>query len=112
MDWDVHRSFPLSPPLPPTPALPGPPQARLFLRPLLATDTPLRWTIAVSVRGGGPSGQAGAAGLALARALQARAPELRPALRASGCLTVDARRRERKKPGRTRARRGRQWSKR
>ena len=57
-------------------------------------------------------GQAGAAKLALARAMQKFDPSLRPLLRMGGCLTVDPRRKERKKPGKTRARKSPQWSKR
>jgi len=87
-------------------------QRKAFLYPLLMTDSSLTWTIEAHVQGGGYMGQAQAGKLALARAIQDYAPHLRPALLAGECLTVDPRKKERKKPGLTRARRGRQWSKR
>ena len=87
-------------------------QRKEFLYPLLITDTPLVWDVEVRVEGGGFMGQAGAAKLGLARALQNARPSLRPLLLAGECLTVDPRQKERKKVGRTRARRSPQWSKR
>ena len=87
-------------------------QRKVFLYPLLITDTPLQWDIEVRVTGGGFMGQAGAARLALARAMQNYEPGLRDTLLTGECLTVDPRQKERKKVGRTRARRSPQWSKR
>lgn len=68
--------------------------------------------VKATVAGGGETGQAGAVRLAIARALLEFDPELRPALRARGLLTRDPRRVERKKPGRPKARKRFQFSKR
>nr|WP_170837328.1 30S ribosomal protein S9 [Actinopolyspora xinjiangensis] len=66
----------------------------------------------VNLRGGGPSGQAGALRMALARALVAYQPEDRPALKKAGMLTRDPRAKERKKYGLKKARKSPQYSKR
>ncbi|TDJ57180.1 MAG: 30S ribosomal protein S9 [Gemmatimonadetes bacterium] len=77
-----------------------------------ATDTLGAFDVKARVRGGGQSGQAGALRLAIARALL-RADEIhRLKLRAAGLLTRDARKVERKKPGRPGARKRFQFSKR
>lgn len=68
--------------------------------------------ISVIVRGGGISGQIQAICLGVARALVSLNPDLKSGLRKSGYLTVDARVKERKKPGLKRARRAPQWAKR
>lgn len=68
--------------------------------------------IVVRVNGGGISGQAGALRLAVARALVERDAEIRPLLRRHGLLTRDPRKVERKKPGRPKARKRFQFSKR
>ena len=81
-------------------------------RPLAVTETEGRYAIHVRVRGGGPSGQAGAIMLAIARAVLAEDEDRRGALRARGLLTRDARVVERKKPGRPKARKRFQFSKR
>ena len=81
-------------------------------RPLAATETEGRYSIHVRVRGGGPSGQAGAIMLAVARAVLAEDEDRRGTLRARGLLTRDARVVERKKPGRPKARKRFQFSKR
>ena len=62
--------------------------------------------------GGGPSGQAGALRLAIARALILVQPEDRPALKRAGFLTRDPRAVERKKYGLKKARKAPQYSKR
>ena len=62
--------------------------------------------------GGGPSGQAGALRLAIARALILVQPEDRPALKRAGFLTRDPRATERKKYGLKKARKAPQYSKR
>jgi small subunit ribosomal protein S9 len=80
--------------------------------PLKATDSDGIYDILVRVRGGGLTGQADAVQLALARALVDVDEEFRPALRARGYLTRDARVVERKKPGRPKARKRFQFSKR
>ncbi len=66
----------------------------------------------IRVHGGGNTGQAGACMQGIARALIRFDAELESALRETGCLTRDARMKERKKPGLHGARRGTQFSKR
>ncbi len=66
----------------------------------------------ITVDGGGPTGQAGACRLGIARALKAFDSELDEQLRHSGMLTRDGRMKERKKYGLRGARRGTQFSKR
>lgn len=65
-----------------------------------------------TVSGGGLSGQAGAVRHGISRALNDYEPELRSALKSNGFLTRDARKVERKKYGRAKARRSFQFSKR
>ncbi|WP_019852857.1 30S ribosomal protein S9 [Actinopolyspora mortivallis] len=65
-----------------------------------------------NLRGGGPSGQAGALRMALARALVAYQPEDRPTLKKAGMLTRDPRAKERKKYSLKKARKSPQYSKR
>ncbi len=66
----------------------------------------------ITVKGGGISGQAGAIRLGITRALMEYDETLRPALRAAGFVTRDARHVERKKVGLRKARRRPQFSKR
>ena len=66
----------------------------------------------ITVNGGGPTGQAGACRMGIARALKTFDTELEEALRHSGMLTRDGRMKERKKYGLRGARRGTQFSKR
>jgi small subunit ribosomal protein S9 len=68
--------------------------------------------VTVRVNGGGLTGQSDAVRLGLARALVKHDEEKRPALRGSGMLTRDPRQVERKKPGRPKARKRFQFSKR
>ncbi len=68
--------------------------------------------VEVRVRGGGLTGQADAIRMGLARALVVRDEEARGPMRESGMLTRDARKVERKKPGRPKARKRFQFSKR
>ena len=68
--------------------------------------------VAITVDGGGPTGQAGACRLGIARALKALDAELAEPLRQGGLLTRDGRMKERKKYGLRGARRGTQFSKR
>ena len=68
--------------------------------------------VAITVDGGGPTGQAGACRLGIARALKAFDGELAEPLRQGGLLTRDGRMKERKKYGLRGARRGTQFSKR
>ena len=66
----------------------------------------------VNANGGGIKGQAEAIKLGIARALCEVNPEFRPALKALGLMTRDSRGVERKKPGKRKARRSFQFSKR
>lgn len=68
--------------------------------------------IKINVNGGGITGQAEAIRLGLSRALIIVEPEDRPALKKEGLLTRDARKVERKKFGRKKARKSSQFSKR
>lgn len=81
-------------------------------QPLRLTNVAERFNVSGSVSGGGIAGQAGAVRHALARALCEADPSLREVLKNSGCLTRDARMKERKKPGQPGARRRFQFSKR
>ena len=63
-------------------------------------------------RGGGVSGQAEASRLAISKALLAHNEGLRPVLRAHGYLTTDVRIVLMKRPGKRKARKSEQWSKR
>lgn len=100
---------------------------RMIVRqPLVATQTEGKFDIFATVKGGGPSGQAGAIRLGIARALASygeqnmlaateEAPAINPmrrALREVNLLTRDSREVERKKVGRHKARKGQQYSKR
>jgi len=70
------------------------------------------YDVTVNVEGGGSKGQAEAIRLGIARALVKIDSENRPALKKEGLLTRDSRMVERKKPGRRKARRKFQFSKR
>ena len=83
-----------------------------LLQPLVITNLKDKFDIAVSVTGGGPSGQTGAVRHALSRALSLADNTLRDPLKKAGCLTRDARMKERKKPGQPGARKRFQFSKR
>ena len=71
-----------------------------------------KFDILVNVKGGGISGQAEAIRLAIAKAIVEGDAEKKPALRAKGIMTRDSRMVERKKPGRKKARKKFQFSKR
>jgi len=81
-------------------------------QPMTLTNTLGKFDIVAQLSGGGVSGQAGALRHALARALTLADASLREVLKDSGCLTRDARMKERKKPGRPGARKRFQFSKR
>ena len=81
-------------------------------QPLKLTNTLEKYDISAKVAGGGISGQAGAVRHGLARALSTADSSLREVLKNSGCLTRDARMKERKKPGQPGARKRFQFSKR
>jgi len=81
-------------------------------QPLMLTGTEQKFDIKARLSGGGIAGQAGALRHALARALSVADESLREVLKNSGCLTRDARMKERKKPGQPGARKRFQFSKR
>ena len=71
-----------------------------------------QYDVTVNVEGGGIKGQAEAIRLGIARALVTINTENRPPLKKEGLLTRDSRMVERKKPGRAKARKKFQFSKR
>ena len=81
-------------------------------QPLLKLDVAAKYDIKINLRGGGFKGQSEAARLAIARALVKINPDDKPALRSEGFITRDPRVVERKKPGRPKARKRFQFSKR
>jgi small subunit ribosomal protein S9 len=85
---------------------------RVVIEVLDAAGRRERVDVAIRVEGGGPTGQAGACRMGLARALVSYDMELFPPLRDGGFLTRDSRMKERKKYGLHGARRGTQFSKR
>lgn len=86
---------------------------QLINAPFTALDLLGSYDVIARITGGGPSGQAGALRLAIARALNEIDRENnRPALKKAGYLTRDARIIERKKAGLKKARKASQFSKR
>jgi small subunit ribosomal protein S9 len=85
---------------------------QLVKSPLVTVERTESFDIHARLVGGGPSGQAGALRLAIARALIEVTPEDRPALKRAGFLTRDPRATERKKYGLKKARKAPQYSKR
>jgi small subunit ribosomal protein S9 len=83
-----------------------------IVQPLHLTHMVEKFDIAATIKGGGMAGQAGALRHALARALTVADASLREVLKNSGCLTRDARMKERKKSGQPGARKRFQFSKR
>jgi small subunit ribosomal protein S9 len=81
-------------------------------QPLEVTDSNGKYDISINVKGGGPSGQAGAIRHALSRALVKVDETNMSALKANGFLTRDPRMVERKKYGQPGARKKFQFSKR
>jgi small subunit ribosomal protein S9 len=81
-------------------------------QPLQCVDMETNFDINVIVKGGGPSGQAGAIRHGLSRALMVYDEALRPLLRKAGYVTRDSRIVERKKVGLHKARKRPQYSKR
>ena len=71
-----------------------------------------KFNVVINAVGGGIKGQAEAVKLGIARALLQVNPEYRPALKAAGLLKRDPRAVERKKPGKKKARKSFQFSKR
>jgi len=81
-------------------------------QPLVISKQDTSVDIVATTLGGGFGGQADALRHGISRALVAFNAELKPALKAEGMMTRDARVVERKKPGKRKARRSRQFSKR
>lgn len=81
-------------------------------QPLTTLDVVEKYDIVAHLDGGGYKGQAEALRLAIARALVKVNPEDKSALRKEGFMTRDPREVERKKPGRPKARKRFQFSKR
>ncbi len=84
----------------------------IVLQPLNLLEVADRYDIRVNLDGGGIKGQAEALRLAISRALVKIDPEAKKELRANGFMTRDPRVVERKKPGRPKARKRFQFSKR
>jgi len=80
--------------------------------PFKSIDSAGKFDVVVNAKGGGVKGQAEAVKLGIARALLQVNPEYRPALKEAGLLTRDPRSVERKKPGKKKARKSFQFSKR
>lgn len=81
-------------------------------QPLTLLDVAEKYDIKANLVGGGSTGQSQALRLAIARALVKVNADDKKALRAEGFMTRDSRSVERKKPGRPKARRRFQFSKR
>ncbi len=84
----------------------------VVMQPLELTSRVGQFDIHVNVRGGGPSGQAGAIKHGITKALLEVDSELRGVLKKAGFITRDSRVKERKKYGQRGARRSFQFSKR
>lgn len=84
----------------------------IIKQPLVAAERSGQYDVICTVRGSGPSGQAGAVRHGISKALTYFEPKLRPVLKKGGFLTRDSRVVERKKYGRAKARRSFQFSKR
>lgn len=82
------------------------------LLPLAKTEEGKGFDVRVKVTGGGLTGQAGAIRHGIARALAKLGESVKKTMRKEGFLTRDARMVERKKPGRPKARKRFQYSKR
>ena len=80
--------------------------------PLALTQKQNEYDISIRVTGGGLAGQVDAIKLAISKALQTEAPDLRPVLKKAGSLKRDPREKERKKYGLRSARKKEQFSKR
>jgi small subunit ribosomal protein S9 len=91
---------------------PTTPLQNTVLQPLQAVKLTNSYDLSINTTGGGPTGQAGAVRLAIARALLQVNGELRHALKSEGLLSRDPRMKERKKSGQPGARKRFQFSKR
>ena len=88
------------------------PLQNTVLQPLQSVKLTNSYDLSINASGGGPTGQAGAARLAIARALIQVDANLRGTLKAEGLLRRDPRMKERKKAGQPGARKRFQFSKR
>ncbi len=88
------------------------PLQNTVLQPLQAVKLANSYDLSINATGGGSTGQAGAARLAIARALLLVDANLRGTLKAEGLLRRDPRMKERKKSGQPGARKRFQFSKR
>lgn len=86
--------------------------ASIVKQPLKLTSHLRDMDFSIVVSGGGKKAQAEAARHGISLLLIETEAELKPAIKAKGWTTRDARRKERKKPGLKKARRAPQWSKR
>jgi small subunit ribosomal protein S9 len=84
----------------------------ILTEPLRLTEQLENYDIDATLHGGGPSGQAGAVRLGIARGLVALDEEVRPDVKRAGFLTRDPRKQESKKYGLKKARHAPQYSKR
>jgi small subunit ribosomal protein S9 len=91
---------------------PTAPLQNTVLQPLQAAKVVNTYDLSINATGGGVAGQAGAARLAIARALLQADGDLRASLKADGLLRRDPRMKERKKSGQPGARKRFQFSKR
>ena len=88
------------------------PLQNTVLQPLQTVKLVNSYDLSINTSGGGPTGQAGAARLAISRALLLVDANLRGTLKAEGLLRRDPRMKERKKSGQPGARKRFQFSKR
>ena len=88
------------------------PLQNTVLQPLQVVKLANSYDLSINTTGGGPTGQAGAARLAISRALLLVDANLRGTLKAEGLLRRDPRMKERKKSGQPGARKRFQFSKR
>jgi small subunit ribosomal protein S9 len=91
---------------------PSAPLQNIVLQPLQAAKVVNNYDLSINATGGGVAGQAGAARLAIARALLQVDNNLRSGLKSEGLLRRDPRMKERKKSGQPGARKRFQFSKR
>ena len=91
---------------------PSVPLQNVVLQPLQVTKMVNTYDLSINATGGGVAGQAGAARLAISRALIQADANLRGGLKSEGLLRRDPRMKERKKSGQPGARKRFQFSKR
>jgi len=91
---------------------PSVPLQNIVLQPLQSAKVVNTYDVSINANGGGVAGQAGAARLAIARALLQTDTNLRGGLKSEGLLRRDPRMKERKKSGQPGARKRFQFSKR